>query len=149
MPKVSTKTKVSPRRVPHTGRRPKARVIGPDVLCAQPKPLKKPRKPRIKKLPAIVVGPPPVPPAPVSGSAVRSMASSLAVAKLHAVKTVLKDEASIFKTMDIFQIVLFICAMVFLGKDLKGLAYSALAIGTFAPMLIRRGLSKWRDSLIP
>ena len=149
MPKVSTKTKVLPGRVPHTGRRPKARVIGPDVLCAQPKPPKKPRKPRVKKLPAIVAGPPPVPPAPVSGSAVRSMASSLAVAKLHAVKTVLKDEASIFKTMDIFQIVLFICAMVFLGKDLKGLAYSALAIGTFAPMLIRRGLSKWRDSLIP
>ena len=154
MPKVSTKTKVSPGRVPHTGRRPKARVIGPDVLCAQPKPPKKPRKPRVKKLPAIVAGPPPVPPAPVppapvSGSAVRSMASSLVAAKLHVVKNILKDEASIFKTMDIFQIVLFICAMVFLGKDLKGLAYSALAIGTFAPMLIRRGLSKWRDSLIP
>ena len=118
-------------------------------MCAQPKPPKKPRKPRVKRPPAIVAGPLPVPPAPVSGSAVRSMASSLVAARLCAVKTVLKDEASIFKTMDIFQIVLFICAMVFLGKDLKGLAYSALAIGTFAPMLIRRGLSKWRDRLIP
>ena len=146
MPKVSTKTKVSPGRVPHTGRRPKARVIGPDVLCAQPKP---PKKPRVKKPPAIVAGPLPVPPAPVSGSAVRSMVSSLVAARLCAVKTVLKDEASIFKTMDIFQIVLFICAMVFLGSGLKGLAYPALTIGTFAPMLIRRGLSKWRDSLIP
>ena len=149
MPKVSTKTKVSPGRVPHTGRRPKARVIGPDVLCAQPKPPKKPRKPRVKKLPAIVAGPPIVPATSATSSAVRSMASSLVAARLCAVKNILKDEASIFKTMDIFQIVLFICAMVFLGKDLKGLAYSALAIGTFAPMLIRRGLSKWRDSLIP
>ena len=128
MPKVSIKTKVSPGRVPHTGRRPKARVIGPDVLCAQPKPPKKSRKPRVKKLLATIAGPPPVPPAPVSGSAVRSMASSLTAAKLHMVKNILKDEASIFKTMDICQIVLFICAMVFLGRDLKGLAYSALAI---------------------
>lgn len=103
----------------------------------------------IKRRPAIVAGPPVAPAAPISGSAVRSMASSLAAAKLHAVKTMLKNEASIFKTMDIFQTVLFICAMVFLGKGLKGLAYSALTIGTFAPMLIRRGLSKWRDSLIP
>ena len=77
------------------------------------------------------------------------MASSLTAAKLHMVKNILKDEASIFKTMDICQIVLFICAMVFLSKDLKGLAYSALAIGTFAPMLIRRGIAKWRNSLMP
>lgn len=149
MLKVSTKKKVSPRRVPHKGRRPKAHVIGPDVLCAQPKPPKKPRKPRVKRPPLIVPGPPVIPAAPASGSAVRSMASSIAAAKLHTVKNILKDEASIFKTMDIFQTVLFICAMVFLGKGLKGLAYSALAIGTFAPMLVRRGLSKWRDSLIP
>ena len=77
------------------------------------------------------------------------MADSIAAAKLHAVKTVLKNESSVFKTMDIFQVVLFICAMVFLGRDLKGLAYSALTIGTFAPMLIRRGIAKWRNSLIP
>ena len=149
MPKISTKKKVSPRRVPHKGRRPKARVIGPDVLCAQPKPPKKPKKPRVKKPPAIVTGPPLVPAAPITGSAVRSMASSLAAARLCAVKNILKDEASIFKTMDIFQVVLFACAMAFLGRDLKGLAYSALTIGTFAPMLIRCGFAKWRDSLIP
>ena len=149
MSKVSTKTKVSPGRVPHTGRRPKARVIGPDVLCAQPKPPKKPRKPKVKRSPAIVSGPPIVPAAPVSGSAVRSTASSLAAAKLHVVKDILKDEASIFKTMDIFQIVLFACAMAFLGRDLKDLVYSVLTIGTFAPMLIRRGFSKWRNSLMP
>ena len=137
MPKVLTKKKVSPRCVPHKGRRPKVHVIGSDVLCAQPKPPKKPRKPEVKK-----------PPAPVSDSAVRSMASSLAAARLCVVKNILKNKSSVFKTMDIFQIVLFACAMAFLGRDLKGLAYSALAIGTFAPMLIRRGLSKWRDSLI-
>ena len=149
MPKVSTKKKVSPGRVPHKGRRPKAHIIGPDVLCAQPKPPKKPRKPRVKKPPAIVAWPLPVPPAPVSGSAVRSMASSLVAARLCAVKNILKDEASIFKRMDIFQAVLFACAMAFLGRDLKGLAVSVLAIGTFAPMLIRRGIAKWRNSLMP
>ena len=142
MPKVLTKKKVSPRRVPHKGRRPKAHIIGTDVLCAQPKPLKKPKKPRVKKPPAIVTGPPSVPAAPITGSAVRSMASSLAAAKLNIVKIMLKNESSVFKTMDIFQVVLFICAMVFLGSDLKSLTYSAL-------MLIRRGFSKWRDSLIP
>ena len=149
MPKVSTKKKVSPRRVPHVGRRPKARVIGPDVLCAQPKPPKKPRKPRVKRPPLIVPGPPVVPATSISGSVVRSMASSIAAARLRTAKNILKDEASIFKTMDIFQTVLFICAMVFLGKGMKGLAYSALTIGTFSPMLIRHGLSKWRNSLIP
>ena len=77
------------------------------------------------------------------------MASSLAATKLHTVKIMLKNESSVFKVMDILQAVLFACAMAFLGGDLNGLAYSALAIGTFAPMLIRRGLSKWRDSLIP
>ena len=77
------------------------------------------------------------------------MASSLAAAKLHAAKTMLKNESSVFRTMDILQAVLFICAMAFLGSDLKGLAYPALTIGTFAPMLIRRGLSKWRDRLMP
>ena len=77
------------------------------------------------------------------------MASSLAAAKLHAVKTMLKDESSAFRTMDIFQAVLFACAMAFFGCGLKGLAYPALTIGTFAPMLVRRGLSKWRDSLMP
>lgn len=77
------------------------------------------------------------------------MASSLAATKLHTVKITLENESSMLKTMDIFQAVLFVCAMVFLSKGMKGLAYSALAIGTFAPMLIRRGLSKWRDSLIP
>ena len=148
MLKVSTKKKVSPRRVPHKGRRPKAHVIGPDVLCAQPKPPKKPRKPRVKKPPAIISGPPIVPAAPVSGSAVRSMASSLAAAKLHAAKTMLKNESSVFKTMDILQVVLFICAMAFLSKGMKGLAISALTIGTFAPMLIRMGFAKWRDLFI-
>ena len=63
-------------------------------------------------------------------------------------KNILKDEASIFNTMDIFQAVLFACAMVFLGKGMKGLAYSVLTIGTFSPMLIRIGFAKWRDSLI-
>ena len=77
------------------------------------------------------------------------MASSLAAAKLHAAKTMLKDESSAFRTMDILQAVLFVCAMAFLGSGLKGLAVSALAIGTFAPMLVRRWLSKRRDSLMP
>ena len=149
MPKVSTKKKVSPRRVPHTGRRPKAHVIGPDVLCAQPKPPKKPRKPRVKKPPAIVSGPPIVPAAPVSGSAVRSMAGSIAAARLRTAKNILKEEASIFNTMDIFQAVLFAGAMAFLSMDMEGLAVSALAIGTFLPMLIRRWTAKWRNSLMP
>ena len=61
----------------------------------------------------------------------------------------LKNESSVFKTMDIFQVVLFICAMAFLGRDLKGLAVSVLAIGTFVPMLIRHGIAKWRDNLMP
>lgn len=77
------------------------------------------------------------------------MASFPAAARLCAVKNILKDEASIFKTMDIFQVVLFACAMAFLGRDLKGLAYSALTIGTFAPMLVRRWIAKWRNSLMP
>ena len=77
------------------------------------------------------------------------MASSLAAAKLHAAKTMLKDESSVFKRMDIFQAVLFACAMVFLDRDLKGLAVSVLATGTFAPMLIRRWIAKWRNSLMP
>ena len=148
MPKVSAKKKVSPGRVPHTGRRPKARVIGPDVLCAQPKPPRKPRKPRIKRRPAIVAGPPVIPAAPVTGSAVRSMASSLAAARLCTVKNILKDETSVFRTMDIFQAVLFVCAMAFFGSGLEGLAYPALTIGTFLPMLIRIWFTKLRDSLI-
>lgn len=61
----------------------------------------------------------------------------------------LKDESSAFRTMDILQAVLFVCAMAFLGSGLKGLAVSVLAIGTFAPMLIRRGIAKRRDSLMP
>ena len=77
------------------------------------------------------------------------MASSLAAAKLHAAKDMLKNESSVSRTMDIFQAVLFICAMAFFGSGLNGLAYPALTIGTFLPMLIRRGLSKWRDSLMP
>lgn len=76
------------------------------------------------------------------------MAGSLAAAKLHAVNTVLKDEASMFKTMDIFQAVLFAGGMVFLFRGAVGLAVSMLAIGTFVPMLIRRGLAKWRDELV-
>ena len=61
----------------------------------------------------------------------------------------LKNKSSVFKTMDIFQVVLFACAMAFLGRDLKGLAYSALTIWTFTPMLVRRGIAKWRNSLMP
>lgn len=132
------KEKVSPRRVPHKGRRPKANVIGPDVLCAQPKPPKKPRKPGVKSRQRSS-----------PGSAVCSMVSSLAVARLRTVKNILKDKASVFKTMDIFQVVLFACVMAFLGRGMKGLAYSAPAIGTFAPMLVRCRIAKWRNSLIP
>lgn len=149
MPKVSTKKKVSPRRVPHTGRRPRAHVIGPDVLCAQPKPPRKPRKPRVKRPPPIIKGPPIVlPSAPASGSAVRAMASSIAATKLHAAAAVLKDEASMFKTMDIFQAILFAGGTVFLFRGAVGLAVSVLTIGTFVPMLIRRGIAKWRDELV-
>ena len=97
----------------------------------------------------IVPGPPVIPAAPISGSAVRSMAGSIAAARLRTVKNILKDEASLFKTMDILQAVLFAGAMAFLGRGMKGLAVSVLAIGTFAPMLIRRGIAKWRDSLMP
>lgn len=79
------------------------------------------------------------------------MASSLAAVRLRTVKNILKDEASLFKTMDILQTVLFACAMAmaFLGRGMKGPAVSVLAIGTFAPMLIRRGIAKWRNSLMP
>ena len=77
------------------------------------------------------------------------MASSLAAARLRTVKNILKEEASLFKTMDIFQAVLFAGAMAFLGRGMKGLAISVLAIGTFAPMLIRRLIAKWRDNLMP
>ena len=77
------------------------------------------------------------------------MASSPAAVKLNTVKIMLKNKSSVFKTMDIFQVVLFACAMAFLGRDLKGLAYSALTIGTFAPMLVRRGIAKWQNSLMP
>ena len=77
------------------------------------------------------------------------MASSIAAAKLHAAKTMLKNESSAFRTMDILQAVLFICAMAFLSRDMEGLAVSVLAIGTFLPMLIRRWTAKWRNSLMP
>ena len=77
------------------------------------------------------------------------MAGSLAAARLRTVKNILKEEASIFNTMDIFQAVLFAGAMAFLGRDMKGLAISVLAIGTFAPMLVRRLIAKWRDNLMP
>ena len=97
----------------------------------------------------IVPGPPVIPATSISGSAVRSMAGSIAAARLCTVKNILKDEASLFKTMDILQTVLFAGAMAFLGRGMKGLAVSVLAIGTFAPMLIRRGIAKWRDSLMP
>ena len=104
----------------------------------------------MKRLPPIIKGPPIVlPSAPASGSAVRSMASSLAATKLVATRRMLKDEASMFKTMDIFQAVLFAGGTVFLCKGAVGLAVSVLAIGTFVPMLIRRGIAKWRDSLMP
>jgi len=77
------------------------------------------------------------------------MAGTLSAAKLVATRRMLKDEAFMFKTMDIFQAVLFAGGMVFLFRGAVGLAVSALAIGTFTPMLIRRGIAKWRDSLIP
>lgn len=103
----------------------------------------------MKRPPLIVPGPPVVPAAPVSGSAVRSMAGSIAAARLRTVKTVLEDEASMFKTMDILQTALFASAMAFLSRDMEGLAVSVLAIGTFLPMLIRRWTAKWRNSLMP
>ena len=77
------------------------------------------------------------------------MAGLIAAARLRTVKNILKEEASIFNTMDIFQAVLFAGAMVFLSRDIKGLAVSVLAIGTFLPMLIRRWTAKWRDNLMP
>ena len=77
------------------------------------------------------------------------MAGSIAAARLRTVKTVLEDEASMFKTMDILQTALFASAMAFLSRDMEGLAVSALAIGTFLPMLIRRLIAKWRDNLMP
>ena len=76
------------------------------------------------------------------------MAGSIAAARLRTVKNILEDEASIFNTIDIFQAVLFAGAMVFLSKDMEGLAVSVLAIGTFAPMLVRRLNAKWRDNLM-
>lgn len=54
-----------------------------------------------------------------------------------------------FKTMDMLQSVMFFsAAATALFLDKVGLAVSMLAIGTFAPMLIRRGIAKWRDKLI-
>jgi len=75
------------------------------------------------------------------------MAGSLAAAKLRSVKTVLESENSLFRTLDVFQTLLFAGAMVLLGRDMRGLAVSLMSIGTFAPMLIRIGLAKWRDRL--
>ena len=77
------------------------------------------------------------------------MAGSIAAARLRTVKNILKDEASLFKTMDMLQTALFFSAMAFLSRDMEGLAVSVLAIGTFAPMLIRRLIAKWRDNLMP
>lgn len=102
----------------------------------------------MKKPPAIVVGPPIVPGSTVSGSAVRAMASSLAAAKLRSVQAVLESENSMFRTLDVFQTLLFVGAMVFLGRDMEGLAVSLVSIGTFVPMLIRIGLAKWRNKLV-
>ena len=77
------------------------------------------------------------------------MAGSLAAARLRTAKNILEDEASMFKTMDILQTALFAGATALLGGDMKGLAVSVLAIGTFAPMLIRRWIAKRRNSLMP
>ena len=77
------------------------------------------------------------------------MAGSIAAARLCAAKNILKDEASIFKTMDILQTALFAGATALLGGDMKGLAASVLALGTLAPMLIRRWIAKRRNSLMP
>ena len=77
------------------------------------------------------------------------MAGSLAAARLRTVKNILKEEASLFKTMDMLQAVLFAGATALLGGGMKGFAVSVLAIGTFAPMLIRRLIAKWRDNLMP
>ena len=166
MPKKKITPKVSPKRVPHAGRRPKARIIGPDVLCAEPMPPKKPRKPRVRKPPAIkgpprvkkpsaiVSGPSIVPGAAASGSTVssstvRAMASSLAAAKFASARRILKEEASMFKTLDMLQSAMFFTAVstAFVFNQI-GLAVSMLAVGTFAPMLIRRGFAKWRDRLV-
>lgn len=76
------------------------------------------------------------------------MAGSLAAAKLRSVKAVLESENSLFRTLDVFQTLLFAGAMAFLGRGMRGLAVSMLAVGTFAPMLIRIGLAKWRDRLV-
>lgn len=147
MPGKKTKTRISPGRVPHTGRRPKARDIGPDVLCAGPTPPKKLRKLRAKT-PPIVKGPPIVLTAPASGSAVRSMAKSLAAADLRSVASILESEDSLSKNLNGLQTTLFVGGMVFLFRGSAGLAASVLAIGTFAPMLIRWCIARWRNKLI-
>lgn len=78
------------------------------------------------------------------------MASSLAAAKFDAARRILKEEADVFKTMDMLQSVMFFtAAATALFFDKTGLAISMLAVGTFAPMLIRRGFMKWRDRLMP
>lgn len=76
------------------------------------------------------------------------MASSLAAAKLRSAATVLESENSMFKVLDLLQSVAFAGTLVFLYKGMTGFAVSVLAVGTFAPMLIRRGLAKWRDELV-
>jgi len=77
------------------------------------------------------------------------MAGSLAAAKLAAARRILKEEAGVFRTVDALQSVMFFAAAATaLFFDKSGLAVSAMAVGTFAPMLIRRGIAKWRDRLI-
>lgn len=77
------------------------------------------------------------------------MAGSLAAAKFDATRRMLKEEADMFKTMDMLQsVTFFTAAATALFLDKIGLAVLMMAIGTFAPMLIRRGIAKWRNKLM-
>lgn len=78
------------------------------------------------------------------------MAGSLAAAKLAAAKRMLKEEAGVFRKLDMLQsLAFFAAAPTALFLDKPGPAVLMLAVGTFAPMLIRRGIAKWRDRLMP
>ena len=78
------------------------------------------------------------------------MAASLAAARLAAARRMLKEEADVFRTMDLIQTAAFaLSAATALFLDKAGLAVSLMSIATFAPMLIRRGIAKCRDKLMP
>jgi hypothetical protein len=76
------------------------------------------------------------------------MARSLAAAELRSVASVLESEDSLSRNLNTLQTMMFAGAAAFLFRDMRGLAFSLAAVGTFAPMLIRWCVARWRNRLI-